>query len=60
MSDSKSYGVNVGHGEAPDWPPMRSAIGLPDGECAYGSTGQLFEVKNGRWERVRNQKSDPQ
>lgn len=36
-----------------DWPPMASAIGLPEGERRHGSTGQLFEVKNGRWERVR-------
>lgn len=39
--------------EMPDWPPMRSATGLPDGEQGHGSTGQLFEVKNGQWVRVR-------
>lgn len=38
--------------EMPDWPPQASAIGLPEGERRYGSTGQLFEVKNGRWERL--------
>jgi hypothetical protein len=35
-----------------DWPPMRSAAGLLDGTQSYGSTGQLFEVKNGQWVRV--------
>jgi hypothetical protein len=39
--------------EMPDWPPRASAIGLPDGERRYGSTGQLFEVNNGQWIRVR-------
>jgi hypothetical protein len=38
--------------EAPDWPPQASAIGLPEGTLRHGSTGQLFEVKNGRWERA--------
>jgi hypothetical protein len=38
----------------PDWPPQRSAVDLPDGERGTGSTGQLFEVKNGRWERVKS------
>ncbi len=42
--------------EQPDWPPRRSAIGLPDGEQAHGSTGQLFRFKGGRWERVRTVK----
>jgi hypothetical protein len=39
--------VNTG----PDWPPQISAVGLPDGERRYGSTGQSFEVKNGQWVR---------
>lgn len=37
----------------PDWPPAASAIGLADGVRRHGSTGQCFEVKQGRWERVR-------
>ncbi len=37
----------------PDWPPQVSAVGLLDGERRHGSTGQLFEVKNGQWIRVR-------
>jgi len=37
---------------APDWPPQASAIGLPEGHRRFGSTGQLWEVKAGRWERV--------
>ena len=36
----------------PDWPPQASAVGLLEGTLRYGSTGQLFEVKNGRWERA--------
>jgi hypothetical protein len=28
-----------------------SAVGLPDGAWRYGSTGQLFEAKNGQWIR---------
>jgi hypothetical protein len=45
MSDKSEH-------EMPDWPPQGSAIGLPDGTQRHGSTGQLFEVKNGRWERA--------
>jgi len=37
----------------PDWPPRASASVFPDGHQSYGSTGQLFEVKNGQWVRVR-------
>lgn len=37
----------------PDWPPLVSAIGIPDGERRHGSTGQLFESRRGRWKRVR-------
>ncbi len=46
MSDKSEH-------EMPDWPPRGSAVGLPDGEFKYGSTGQLFEVKNGQWIRAR-------
>lgn len=38
--------------EQPTWEPQRSAVGVPDGERAYGSTGQLFEARNGQWVRV--------
>ena len=37
--------------EMPDLPPQMSAAGLPDGAWRYGSTGQLFEAKNGQWIR---------
>ena len=37
----------------PDWPPRVSAIGLPDGHRRFGSTGQLFEVRNGQWMRIK-------
>ena len=36
----------------PEWPPQASAVGLAEGTMRHGSTGQLFEVKNGRWERA--------
>src|SRR5262249_40253866 len=36
--------------EMPDLPQM-SAVGLPDGARRYGSTGKLFEAKNGQWIR---------
>ena len=39
--------------KTPDWPPRRSAVGLPEGELGYGSTGQLWAVNNGQWIRVR-------
>jgi hypothetical protein len=42
--------------EMPDWPPQASAWQLPEGTRRYGSTGQLFEVKGQRWERVRTGK----
>jgi len=34
--------------EMPDL-PLESVMGLPDGARRYGSTGQLFEAKNGQW-----------
>ena len=37
--------------EMPDCPPQTSALGLPDGAWGYGSTGQLFEAKDGQWIR---------
>src|SRR5580692_8450769 len=43
----------------PDWPPMASAVGLPDGHEQRGSTGQLFHVKNGRWERLFEEDQNP-
>jgi hypothetical protein len=39
--------------EMPDWPPHASALHFSEGHQSYGSTGQLFVVKNGQWERVR-------
>lgn len=42
--------------EMPDWPPQVSASGLPENETRYGSTGQLFQVRSGRWVRVRGLK----
>lgn len=36
----------------PDWPPRLSAEGLPEGHRRFGSTGQLFEVRDSRWVRV--------
>lgn len=37
----------------PDLPPQESVAGKPDGEQRRGSTGQLWSVKSGRWERIR-------
>lgn len=37
----------------PEWPPRRSATGLRDGHRRFGSTGQLFEARNGRWVRIK-------
>jgi hypothetical protein len=37
---------------APDWPPRDTASQYPEGYAKRGSTGQLFEVKYGRWVRV--------
>lgn len=36
----------------PDWPPRTSASEFPEGFRRYGSTGQLFEVRNRQWTRV--------
>lgn len=38
--------------QQPDWPPRKSAGGLPNGFFQRGSTGQLFTVKEGQWLRV--------
>lgn len=35
-----------------DWPPVSSAWSHPDGTRKYGSTGQLWEVRNGAWWRI--------
>jgi len=35
-----------------DWPPVSSAWAHPEGTRKYGSTGQLWEVRNGQWWRV--------
>lgn len=35
----------------PDWLPAASAVGRPDGEIGYGSTGQMFTVKKHQWVR---------
>lgn len=40
------------HPSAPDWQPNSSAWRLPEGSRRYGSTGQLFEVRNQQWVRV--------
>ena len=50
MSDI--YAENHQNDPAPDWQPQGSARGLPDGEQRRGSTGQLWEAKNGQWVRV--------
>lgn len=39
--------------EAPDWPPQGSAWRFQEGHRQHGSTGQLFEVQNGQWVRIR-------
>jgi len=39
--------------DAPDWPPRDSAWEYPEGTQKYGSTGQLFEVRNKQWVRVK-------
>ena len=41
-----------------EWPPARSAVGLADGDRAHGSTGQLFEARNGQWVRVHDTGSE--
>lgn len=42
----------------PDWMPRASAIGLPDGHQRHGSTGQLWEVRNGQWVRIDRSSPD--
>lgn len=36
----------------PDWPPAASASNYPEGFVASGSTGQRWQVRNGRWVRL--------
>jgi hypothetical protein len=38
--------------QQPDWPPRSSAFNWPEGTRRHGSTGQLWEVKDGIWVRV--------
>lgn len=39
--------------DAPDWPPVSSAPEVNDGERRYGSTGQLWQARNGQWVRLK-------
>ncbi len=39
--------------DAPDVMPMTSAFGLPDGERRCSSVGQLWQVRNGQWIRIK-------
>lgn len=40
------------HDDSPDWPPVHSAWQLPEGKRRYGSTGQLWEVRDRQWVRI--------
>lgn len=46
--------------EMPDWPPRASAIGLPEGEKRRGGTGQLWQVREGRWVRLKALRAVPE
>lgn len=37
---------------ADDWSPAAMAAAYAEGTRKYGSTGQLWEVRNGQWVRV--------
>lgn len=39
----------------PDWPPQRSAAGLPEGHREYLPSGQVWEVRDGKWVRLPDQ-----
>lgn len=38
--------------EQPDWPPQDWAGGYADGTRKHGSTGQLWQAREGRWVRL--------
>lgn len=38
--------------KAPDWMPAASAFDFPEGERRYGSTGQVWQVRNRQWVRI--------
>ena len=39
--------------DAPDFMPLGSAVGLPEGERRVSSVGQLWQVRNGQWIRIK-------
>ena len=39
--------------DAPDWPPASSARDAKEGERRKGSTGQLWQARNGQWVRIK-------
>ena len=39
--------------DAPNWMPAASARGLPEGERRYSSVGQLWQVRDGQWVRIK-------
>lgn len=45
--------------DKPDWPPARTALDLPNGTTAFGSTGQSFVVKDGQWRRAALPSQEP-
>lgn len=49
--------TETSHREPPDWPPQGSAVGLPDGTARFGSTGQSFVARGGRWERAEERRT---
>lgn len=44
----------IDHGQPGDWPPRATAIGRPEGLRLQGTSGQLWEVFNSQWYRVRD------
>lgn len=44
--------------DAPDYMPRASAFDLPDGLLRFSSVGQLWEVRNRQWVRIKNPTAD--
>lgn len=41
--------------DAPDWKPQGSALYLPEGHRQHSSVGQLWEVRDRQWVRIRKE-----
>lgn len=53
MKNAAGLEMDMSSDEAPDWMPQASALNLPEGHRRFSSVGQLWQVRDGQWVRIR-------